>query len=110
AAAAGGAFAAAVLDRPAPGKDRWDLARPFRGLAESKPVNDLIEFVEKLEAKPGTGLLDRLALQAVTGPLGDADLRAFGLDPADPARPPTAVRLTVEPPSAPAVTSTVLIG
>ncbi len=61
-------------------KDRWDLAAPFTGLAETKQVTDLLDPLDKLAAKRGD-IIDRPALHAVVGSLGVMDLAVLGLTP-----------------------------
>ncbi|WP_020475074.1 DUF4340 domain-containing protein [Zavarzinella formosa] len=58
--------------------DRWDLTAPFRGLAETKQVTDLLDPLDRLAAKRGD-IIDRAALHAITGSMGAIDLRLAGL-------------------------------
>src|SRR5262245_10948235 len=61
-------------------KDRWDLAAPFTGLAESRQITDLLDPLERLAAQKGQ-VIDRPVLHLVTGGLGVADLAVAGLTP-----------------------------
>lgn len=63
-------------------KDRWDLAAPFTGLAESKQVTDLLDPLDKLAAKRGD-IIDLAAVRAFAGPtVVEAFRRAAGVTPA----------------------------
>jgi Domain of unknown function (DUF4340) len=65
---------------PAARRDRWDVTAPYKGLAETNRVEDLLRPFETMQARKDD-IIDRPAFHSIAGALGaTADLGALGLD------------------------------
>jgi Domain of unknown function (DUF4340) len=65
---------------PSARRDRWDVTAPYKGLAETNRVEDLLRPFETMQARKDD-IIDRPAFHSIAGALGaTSDLGALGLD------------------------------